>query len=178
MTTVPVTHTFSAGEVVTDTTMNNSVTAVLNFLLARPILRARQTVAQSITSGGAGSALTFDSEDVDSSGMHSTSSNTSRATAVYPGWYLFAGNGSLVQNATGLRTLSWNINGSAQSGAGSSDGGAGVGIDFRHPAAATLFFLNVGDFVEMILFQNSGGALNTEVSGSQQSTMMCVWESN
>jgi len=178
MTTVPVTHTFSAGEVVTDTTMNKNVTAPLNFLLARPILRARQTVAQSIASGGAGSALTFDSEDVDSSGMHSTSSNTSRATATYPGWYLFAGNGSLVQNATGLRTLSWNVNGSAQSGAGSNDSGGGAGIDFRHPATPSLFFLNVGDFVELILFQNSGGSLNTEVSGSQQSTMMCVWESN
>jgi hypothetical protein len=178
MTAVPTTHTFSAGEVVTDTTLNGNVTNVLNFLLARPILRARQTVAQSIGTGGAGTALTFDAEDVDSSGMHSTVTNTSRATAVYPGWYLFAGNGSLVQNATGLRTLSWNVNSVAQSGAGSSDGGAGVGIDFRHPAASSLFFLNVNDFVEMILFQNSGGAVNTEVSGSQQSTMICVWESN
>lgn len=177
MTALPTTHTFSAGEVVTDTTLNNSVTAVLNFLMARPILKCRQTVAQSITSGGAGTALTFDTEDVDSSGMHSTSSNTSRATAVYPGWYLFAGNGSLVQNATGLRTLSWNVNGSAQSGAGSNDSGGAVGIDFRHPATPTLLFLNVADFAEMILFQNSGSALNTEVSGSQQSSMICVWES-
>lgn len=178
MTAVPTTHTFTPGEVVTDSTMNNNITAVLNFLLARPILRARQTVAQSIASGGAGSAITFDAEDVDSSGMHSTASNTSRATAVYPGWYRYGGNGSLVQNATGLRTLSWNVNSVAQSGGGSNDAGGAVGIDFRHPASDSLFFQNVGDFVEMILFQNSGGAVNTEVSGSQQSTLVAVWESN
>ena len=55
-------------------------------------------------------ALTFTTEDVDSSGMHSTSSNTSRATAVYPGWYLHSGQSSYVFNSTGIRADWWAVN--------------------------------------------------------------------
>lgn len=178
MTAVPTTLTAVAGAVLTASQWNTNNRDVENWLLAPAILRARQTVSQNITSGGAGTAITFDSEDVDSTGMHSTSSNTSRATAVYPGWYWVGGNWCLAQNATGVRQASWNVNGSAQNGAGSGQAGGGAGIDARLVAGTSLFFLNVGDYLELISFQNSGSTLATQVSGSQQATMSLHWESN
>lgn len=174
MTAVPSTHTFSAGEVVTDTTMNNGVTAVLNFLLARPICRARQTVAQS-QANGVSTSIVLDTEDVDSSGMHSTSTNSNRFTAVYPGWYEGAGNFSWAANATGSRILSWNTNGGAVNGSGSDFPAASATQSNRLASPVVFLFLNVADWMELLPFQNSGAALNSAVAGSEQPTVQVKW---
>lgn len=178
MTAVPVTHTFAAGEVVTDTTMNNSVTAPLNFLLARPICQARQAVAQSIATGGAGTAVTFDSEDVDSSGMHSTVSNTSRLTAVYPGWYEHSGGVSWAASAAGFRVAAWQVNSTLVNGSGSDQTAVAALSSTRLVARTMLLFLNVADFSELNAFQSSGGALNTAVTTTEQATATAIWTSN
>ena len=179
MTAVPSTHVFSAGEVVTDTTMNNSVSAPLNFLLARPICQARQTVAQSVANNTS-TAITMDSEDVDSSGMHSTSSNTSRLTAVYPGWYQVSSGVSAAANATGFRMTTFKVNGTFVAGSASNATAVGAGASHRQPGRTMLVFLNVGDFVEAFYLQTSSGALNTSVAdaNTEQSTITAVWTSN
>ena len=177
MTALPTTHTFSAGEVVTDTTMNNNITAVLNFLMAPPILRVRQTSAQSLTTGTL-TAITLDTEDVDSSGMHSTVSNTSRATAVYPGWYWVNANVTFAANATGMRTSSWAVNGSTQNGSGTDFPVGSSATTNQLGGSSTLFFLNVGDYVEFRALQASGGALLTDVTSTGQSTMSLHWVSS
>lgn len=177
MTALPTTHTFSAGEVVTDTTMNNNITAVLNFLMAPPICQARQTVAQSLANNTA-TVLTLDSEDVDSTGMHSTVTNTGRLTAVYPGWYAMLPGYSSAGNATGQRVMSLQVNGTGVNGSGATEPSPIAAISSRGTGRPMLVFLNVGDFVELSALQNSGGALNTAVTTSEQSTLGAVWVSS
>lgn len=176
MATVPVTRTWVAGEVVTAAYMNNNITAVLGWLLAPALLRCRQIVSQSCANGAV-TPLTFTAEDVDTTGMHSTSVNTSRATAVYPGWYRTGGGGTIAGNATGQRVLEWIVNGGFPPGASSSWQGWSAAVN-RGVAKSVLMYLNVGDYLELTMNQNSGGALSTAVSGGEQSSMDLTWESN
>jgi hypothetical protein len=177
VTAVPVVRTWVAGEVVLASYFNTYLNGPIGFLLAPPILKIRQTAAQSIPNNAA-TALNFDTEDADSSNMHSTVTNTSRATAVYPGWVWASGNYSAATNATGVRTLAWSINGTPQNGLGSDFTGVTAATTARLGAVGGLWFLNVGDYLELLAFQNSGGALNTAVAGQEQSSMSLHWVSN
>src|SRR5512138_1061185 len=58
MTAVPVTRTFVAGEVVLASYFNTNINGPINFLLAPPLLRCRQTTLQTLTTGVV-AALTF-----------------------------------------------------------------------------------------------------------------------
>jgi len=177
MTAVPATRVWVAGEVVIDAYMNNNISAVLNFLLAKPMCKARQTVSQNLTSGS-NTALTLDTEDYDNTGMHSTVTNTSRITAVYPGWYSIGGGGSFLNNATGLRLVRAQVNGTALN---DSDvlvtpfSGNTTRMSIR---GGVLFFLNVGDYVEIAGTQTSGGTLGTSVAAGEQAGANVMWESN
>ena len=176
MAAVPSTRVWVAGEVVTDAFMNNNVSAVLNYLLAPPIFKGIQTVAQTITTGTF-TAVTYDAEVVDSAGGHSTVTNTSRYTAVYAGWYRKGGGSTFAANATGRRIHRLGVNASTMAGSASSV-----------PANASILpwafrndriFLNVSDFVEDFLFQDSGGNLATFVSNAEyEGTMTLDWASN
>lgn len=177
MATVPVTRTWVAGEVVTAGYMNNNISAVLGWLLAPAILRVRQTVSQNLTSGSA-AAITFTTEDVDTTGMHSTVSNTSRATAVYPGWMRTGGAVCIGSNATNARVTQWAVNGTNLDGGDTQIMASSSGVTIV-PARSMLVYLNVGDYLELKGFQNSGTSpLATGVSGSNQSSMDLTWESN
>lgn len=177
MTATPTIHTFAAGEVATAANINLFGTAI-NFAFAPPILSIRQTAAQSIANGSSpGTALTYDTEDVDSSGMHSTVTNTSRATAVYPGWYEFGGGTGFASNATGARGGIGNVNGSPVNGTNTltpANPASGVWVPYR----MILIFLNVGDYFEWKATQTSGGALNTSATNTEQPTMVGMWRSN
>lgn len=177
MTAVPTTLTAVAGAVLTASQWNSNNRDPVNWLLAPAILRIRQTSAQSIPNNTI-TAVLFDTEDVDSTGMHSTSSNTSRATAVYPGWYWTGGNVTFAANGTGVRSTSWAINGSLQNGSGTDFPVGSAATTNQLGASGTLFFLNVGDYLELRCFQVSGGALNLDVTSSGQSTMALHWVSN
>jgi hypothetical protein len=175
--TVPVTRTWVAGEVVTSGFMNLNLTAPIGWLLAPAILRLRQTVSQNLTSGTA-AAVTFDTEDVDSTGMHSTVSNTSRAVAVYPGWYRTGGGICVAANATNARAALWSVNGTNLNGGDAQIQASSSGVTCV-PARSILVYLNVSDYLEEKAFQNSGTSpLATGVSTSNQSSMDLTWESN
>src|SRR5687768_6467817 len=157
--------------------MNDNVTAVMAWLLAPAVLRLRQTVSQNLTSGTA-AALTFTTEDVDSTGMHSTVSNTSRATAVYPGWYWTGGGACVAANATNARATQWAVNGTNLDGSDAQIQASASGVTCV-PARSILVYLNVGDYLELKAFQNSGTSpLATGVTGSNQSSMDLHWCSN
>lgn len=178
MATVPTTRTWVAGEIVTAAYMNNTIRDVDNWLLAPAICKVRQTVAQSLTTSGTPAAITFDAEDVDSTGMHSTVTNISRITAVYPGWYWVGGGISYAINATGVRTTAWRINGAATPDGNTLRPGFAT-FSAQMPARASLYFLNVGDYLELFATQTSGGALSTAVANTgEQPNASVVWASN
>lgn len=177
MAAVPVTRTFVSGEVVLASHFNTNINGPLGFLLAPPIFQGRQTVAQTLTTG-VFAAITMDAEDVDSAGGHSTSSNTSRYIAQYAGWYILGGVAGIAANATGRRLTKWRVNGSADvngSGVFSPSTAASV---VKVPLATIKVFLNVGDYVEAMVAQESGGNVNTAVSATDQSYAGADWRSN
>lgn len=176
MATVPVVRTWTAGEVVTSGYMNNNVTAVLSWLLAVAIVQLRQIVAQSLADG-AYTALTFTAEDVDSTGMHSTTVNTTRATAVYPGWYFWVATGSYAGDIDGRRGGQWWVNGAALN-AGGTLVAAAIAAALVVPMKGILVFMNVGDYIEYRSFQQGGAALLTLVTAQEQSSMTGYWVSN
>lgn len=176
MTAVPVTRTFVAGEVVLASYFNTNINGPLGFLLAKPIFQGRQTAAQSLTNG-ASTAITMDAEDVDSANGHSLVTNTSRYTAVYPGWYSGSPGVSYAANATGQRSADLAKNGTVING-GAVLLGAFATLSTRVPGRKLLAFLNVNDYLEGFGFQNSGGALNTAVTTVEQPTLVVEWESN
>lgn len=123
--------------------------------------------AQVIASGGI-TAVTFDSEDYDTSNYHSTSSNTSRITVPTTGYYLFTHTEEWGTNATGLVNGFLCVNGST--------GQRWANIATPNSSTGTIagtgsvpMFLNANDYMELYVFQNSGGNLN--LGGTVDSAM-------
>lgn len=143
----------------------------------RPAARLRQTVAQSIPNN-VPTVITFGTEDLDTDpdgiGGH-TLAFQSRYTARYPGWYRVGGGGSVAPSATGVRVLSWAVNGSH---VGGSDVllPAVAGVSTRIPARSDLIRLNENDYLELRIYQNSGGSLASAVLNDEQPTMSVTWE--
>lgn len=119
-------------------------------------------------SNNSNTALTFDSERFDSDpngGIHSTGSNTSRLTCQTAGAYIVGGNVSWAANATGTRQLQIRKNGTtviafevrASVGAGTNT--------VMHVATPGPVVLAATDYVELMAYQDSGGALNALVAG-------------
>ncbi|MEV7584383.1 hypothetical protein [Streptomyces erythrochromogenes] len=141
-------------------------------LLERPPLAVLyQTVVQSVPNGTWG-VITFDAEIVDTYGGHSTSSNTSRYTCQYAGWYRVGGRAAFDPNSTGSRGSRVHINGNYIRGAATL-GGAGnlSGI----PYTEHILYLQPGDYVEIAGGQNSGGSLSTANANEAASYMYVEW---
>ncbi len=109
-------------------------------------------------------AMLCPTESLDNTGMHISSvvipppSNTSRITAVNAGRYTFTGTASFAANSTGMRRVTFRLNGTTE-------------YDLVQVAAVSTlstvilsgsrtFTLAISDYAEMVVHQNSGGALN------------------
>jgi hypothetical protein len=170
--TVPSPRTWTAGELVTAAYMNGLRDA-LNFLLNPPVGEFQQTVAQSVATGS-WTDLTFDGETIDSDNAHSTVTNTPRYTVQTPGMFQFSGGGSWALNASAVRRgARWSLNGAAVT-QGDTVGPGVVNLSSNVVARTIKLLLVVGDFVTLQGFQDTGGALLTQVAGSQ-SSMSVVW---
>lgn len=178
MAVVPSTRTWVAGEVVTASHFNSNIRDVLLYLLSPPIMELRQTSAQTIGTGGSFAAFTFTTEDFDSSGMHSNSVNTSRATAVYPGYYLHHGATAYGPNGTGSRGSRWAVNGTEVNSSEIMLPTVGASFNHCNPARGRFLFLNVGDYSELLGWQTSGGNLNTPAGAQAGASFGMIWESN
>lgn len=124
----------------------------------------RKSADQSI-SNNTDTATTFDQEDIDTDGFHSTATNTSRITipAGKSGKYLVTMQTRFEANATGRRLGKLYKNGSIDST-----------FQFETPpmssGATTMgnsFFMNLvaTDYIEIFSFQTSGGSLNITNTG-------------
>jgi hypothetical protein len=161
--TIPSPPTFTVAQKLTAALMNSNVRDAVNFLIAQPLCAVTNSAVQSLATSTV-TVVTFDTESTDSDNMHSTVTNTSRLTAVTPGWYMVSGNVPFQANATGSRWIAFQVNGVAGSRIGFaqilSTGGA---TDTALSSSAPVF-LNVNDYVEMVAWQASGGALNIDTA--------------
>jgi hypothetical protein len=121
--------------------------------------RAYNSTTQSIPNNVI-TALTFDSEEYDSDTMHSTSSNTSRFTVQtgLAGKYLLMAHTSFAGNSTNSRWIWFKKNGSTDITA-SAVNYSNLNAALRAIETAVVVDLAVGDYVEAVVLQDSGGSL-------------------
>ena len=102
-------------------------------------------------------ALTFDTERFDTDDIHSTSSNTGRLTCVTAGKYLITANLGFGSNATGRRFAGIRLDGATYIAADSKPAANG---DTTWFSLSTIYDLTATQYVEVLVYQNSTGALN------------------
>lgn len=131
--------------------------------------RAIRTTNQSINSGAV-TALSFDTETYDRpGGMIDIAGNPTRITAVIAGVYAFQGVIRFANNATGERTASVRVSGATLVASG-SEGNPSAANDSVIVVTGE-FELTAGQYLELVCFQNSGGALNALAQASYTSYM-------
>lgn len=155
MATVPVPRTWTVGELLTAAKLNVDVRDGLNFLLAPPLAVLTKNVSQSFTSGSF-TAMTWPTEQVDRDGGHSTSTNTSRYTAQTAGYYtMHEWHEWSLDSTSGYRRTTFRTNGLTITHQDARPVPAILNISH----VSGMVFLAVGDYVEVMVDQNSGVTL-------------------
>ena len=140
-----------------------------------PLFIGRQAVAQSIPTT-AWTAVTLDAVDVDRDTGHNNPTYTSRYTAQTPGWYDLQGAGAFSNATTGRRII--RLQNSSSPIPGSSAGGPAIGSTQAVTLQTTaIFYIALGDFVELAMYQDSGVALGTSVQSPENSRLVARWVS-
>jgi hypothetical protein len=132
-----------------------------NQLLNAPLCILRKSTNTNVDNNG--EMLTWDTEDVDTHGFHSTSVNPSRVTPNVAGWYKITANIAWASNAAGRRATVSYKNGASAGNLGIAAGGSG-GTPFgviMTGGSRTLYANGSTDYFEINAYQNSGGALDT-----------------
>jgi hypothetical protein len=117
-------------------------------------------------------ALNFNSERYDNDVIHDNSTNNERLTCKTAGIYIITANVGFAANATGIRAIHIELNGTTLIGA-PSQLAAGAGGATRLELT-TQYQLTVGDYVRVVVFQDSGGSLNTEQNANISPEFMMV----
>lgn len=161
------TPTTAAGQILTDAIWNQSVRDNLLFLKDRVDNPPRALVTHNTTQSIANNtvtALAFNTEVSDSATLHDTVTNNSRITvpAGQGGWWYFSGFAAFASNATGQRQVALRLNGTTILGAQQVDTTAGSQETRLQTSFEGVFV--AGDYMEVVVLQNSGGALNAATS--------------
>jgi len=145
------------------------------FISGQARCSAFHNTTQSLTDSTE-TALSFNSEDFDVGTLHDTSTNNSRITvpASNAGVYLAVGAAGFAPSATGLRYIVLRKNGTtklAMVTMPSNTAGSGTIIQ-----VSACLSLAVADYIEVIAFQSSGGALNVghATAREQQNSLQLV----
>ena len=125
--------------------------------------RVTKSGAQSITTSS-DTLLTWDTETLDSDSIHSTSVNTGRITIVTPGTYAIGAFVEWATNAAGGRQAYIRLNGTTIIARDARP--ATSTTYFPSCSPATLYPLNTGDYLEVFVYQDSGGSLNVNSSSA------------
>lgn len=156
-------RTWVTSELVTSAIMNTHVRDNLLALRSHIGARAYHNANQSITSATL-TVLALNSERYDTDTIHDTATNNSRLTCKTAGVYAISGNVSFAANATGLRELDILLNGAtmiASKTVGNVGGTVATIVD-----VGCDYLLAVNDYVELRVYQDSGGALNVLSTGN------------
>lgn len=127
----------------------------------QPCARVTHSLAQSISSA-TNTALAFNTERYDQDGLgtstiHDNTVNNTRLICRVAGKYSIGGNVEWAANATGVRDVFLRLNGSAYIAYSRF---STVVASTIQQGIATDWELAVNDYVELVVFQNSGGGLN------------------
>lgn len=172
MATVPVQRTWAATYKVTAADLNTNVRDAVNFLLNPPAAEIFQSVAQSPLNATV-TLITFDTAVINNDGAWGSGTSTTW-TCQTAGTYRVTGAVSYAANATGVRGVQPQVNGSALFTA-----------YFPPPPAGTATVViptwsqhfSVGDTLKIGAYQTSGSALAL-ATGPQMTFLNVRWESN
>lgn len=169
--TAPTTR--STGNLITASVWNTDLVDNITFLANPPACRVYNTANQSVTSGGSGLLIPFNTERYDTDNMHSTVTNTSRITFNTAGLYLVTAHIQYAGNATGIRLAAIRFNGATdiaydiRMNAGASDTTAF--------SIATVYKFAAADYVEVLAFQSSGSTLNVFANANYSPEFSATW---
>lgn len=113
-------------------------------------------------------ALVFDTEAFDTAAFHDNVTNNTRLSAVTgkTGKYLVSSSPDFATNGTGTRAVSIRVNGTTTWYLGSCPGSTSRSVA---PSVSGIVDLPmVGDYVEIVVNQNSGGALNVAATTTRR----------
>jgi hypothetical protein len=138
--------------------------------LTVPACRVYHNANQSIADDTY-TTLAFNSERFDTDTIHDTVTNNERLTCKTAGKYLIAVNLLFASNNTGGRTVALILNGATNIGRQScaADPAQETGV-----SVSTVYDLAVGDYITVMAYQSSGGALNVVAAGNQSPEFMMV----
>ena len=150
-----------------------------------PILRVRRAADQSIA-GNVSGAVRFDTKDIDIDDDWGFTPSSNLLTVGTTGAYLLTATVAWTANATGARGVGI-FTGATVSGATDAatiTAGTRVTGNLISPSSAitqtvctcsTIVSLTAGDKIAVLAYQNSGGALSTQVTGVEQTTFSAAW---
>lgn len=120
---------------------------------------SRMTLINNVAiTNNAWTAVTFSATDVDELGAFQAG-NPTRLTAPSSGWYQCFGHTAWDSNTTGQRLVALRLNGNQFAVQGNTPTAAAPGVDL---AVSAPFFFQVGDYLELYVYQNSGGTINAQ----------------
>ena len=134
----------------------------INITSGTQAARAYKTSTQTIANV-TWTAVTWDVEEFDTNGFIDLSSHNTRITIPEDGYYVVGGTIGFDANNTGLRLLTIRINGDSTDRhayhTANAYGASAYGIVL---SSSTILQLSSGDYVEMFVYQDSGGNLDTQ----------------
>jgi hypothetical protein len=131
-----------------------------------PTAQAVKVAAQALTTA-TWTPVNFVSEAYDNNAMHDNSTNTTRMVAPHAGKYRFTSTLFFLSNATGVRMMSFRVNGDANGRWGyqaTTALGSSLGTGLTSSCEIDLA---ANDYVEVCAYQSSGGNLDIEAEGVQ-----------
>jgi hypothetical protein len=158
MATVPSTLTAAVGDRLEASDWNTYVRDAVAFFLDPPQCYVYNNANISVATSGTAQALTFNTEIYDTDAMHSTSSNTDRITIVTAGYYVLVGNVIWAANATGVRELAIQRNGTTVWAI--RDTAVAAGEAHIQDIVTPPLLASATDYFQLFARQTSGGALN------------------
>lgn len=164
--------TKSSGNTISTSNWNTGIRDNINGMLYPPGASVYNSANISVGSGGF-VALTFNSEFYDTGGMHSLVSNTERLTVVTAGLYVANLNVYWSSNSAGIRTVLIRKNGSVALAycdvPANSTGGCGQNV------TTAPVDLSASDYLEAIVFQDSGSTLTVNYGASYSPVFSAHW---
>lgn len=175
MGTVPSLYTWANGDRPYFSEMNARIQNTLNFLTNPPMVRLRKTAAQNMISS-TDTAISWDLVEVESENMWDASQPT-RIKPSTPGWYLGECGGSFDDSATGYRQMDVRKNnGTDRSIRVKSDGYTQVGATTVIRGVSFIEQFNgTTDYIEVLLFQNSGASMGVRTNLDEQPSLCLRW---
>jgi hypothetical protein len=141
-----------------------------------PSVKVYHNATQSLTSGTE-TALAFNTELWDTAGnaastQHDNVTNNSRLTCRYGGIYQVTASAEFAASATGSRALYFRVDGTASQYLGAVNTSSVLSAVTVTLNLTSLLSLAVNNYVQVIAFQNSGGALNVN-AGTALAPYVC-----